>query len=183
MKTKSKMKPSSILSIVSVGALIAAAVLPITSYSASSEPLDCSALSETIEQKLITNGVAYYELSVIAKDDADHGKKVVGTCAGGTKKILYSKKKESMTSKVVIQESGNASRKTVIKTSNNQSDIHRFVGAKKEFAADPWTRTKEVWGLTFSPEFEYEIRVRPESVQTDAGMQARTTITDIRYKN
>ena len=44
-------------------------------------------------------------------------------------------------------------------------------------AKDPWTRTQEVWGLTFSPELKFEIRVRPESTH------ARATITEIRYKN
>lgn len=54
---------------------------------------------------------------------------------------------------------------------------------KKDIAIDPWTRTHEVWGLTFSPEFEYEIHVRPEGAQADKDAQARATITEIRYKN
>ncbi len=179
MKTKLKVKSLSMLSAVSIGAFIAATA----SVSALSAPLECGVLANEIGQKLIAKGVAHYELSVVAKDDADHGKKVAGTCAGGTKKILYSKKIESVAPNVVAKEFGEVPRKIVIKTTDKNSNAHQFIGTKMELAGDPWMRTKEVWGLTFSPNFEYEIRARPESAQTDAGTQWRTTISAIRYKN
>lgn len=166
---KTKLKPLSILSAISVSAFIAAAALPITSFSATSEPLDCGTLSKAIEQELIAKGVANYELSVIAKDDADSGRKVVGNCAAGTKKILYSRTKESLAAKVAAQESGEAPRETVIKIANKNSDTHQFIGTKKNVTIDPWRRTKEVWGLTFSPEFKYEIRVRPRECSHRCG--------------
>lgn len=183
MKTQLKLKPLSILSAASVSAFFAAAVLPLTSFSTWSEPLDCNVLTEAIEKKLIAKGVANYEFSIVEKDELSDGKKVVGTCAGGKMKVLYSKKKESMAPKVVVQESGAEPRKTVVKTADSSGGTHQFVGTKKDLAFDPWTRTKEVWGLTFSPVFEYEIRVRPEGAQVDVGTQVSTTITEIRYKN
>ncbi len=183
MKTKLKLKPLSILSVVSATAFIAVAVLPITSFSAWAEPLACGALTKAIEQKLIAKGVANYELSVIAKGDVGHGDTVIGICAGGTKRILYSKKNESEPPKMVTQASREVPRETVIKTANKNSGIHQFVGTKKELTWDLWMRTKEVWGLTFSPDFAYDIQVRPEIAWGENGNYAHTTVTEIRYKN
>ena len=181
MNTKLKVKPLANWSSVSIGELITAAVLPIISFSTQAEPLDCSELTQAIEQNLIAKGVAHYELSVAAKDDPAFGKRVVGTCASGTKKIFYSKKTESVVSKVAVDDPRDSSRKTEIKTTNSHGGTHKFVGTKKELTLDPWMRTKEVWGLTFTPNFEYEIRVRSERADVDT--QTCTTITEIRYKN
>lgn len=50
----------------------------------------CEELKAEIAKKLETNGVKSYTLEIVAKEkDADG--KVVGSCEGGTKKIVYQK--------------------------------------------------------------------------------------------
>ena len=50
----------------------------------------CEELKAEIAKKMDANGVKSYSLEIVAKDkDADG--KVVGTCEGGTKKIVYSR--------------------------------------------------------------------------------------------
>ena len=48
----------------------------------------CEDLKSEIAQKLDAKGVKSYTLEIVAKDKDAEGK-VVGTCEGGTKKILY----------------------------------------------------------------------------------------------
>jgi Protein of unknown function (DUF1161) len=336
MKTKSL----STLSAISISTFIAAAVLPMASVNAWSEPLDCDVLTNEIERKLMAKGVANYELSVAAKEDAEHGKKIVGTCAGGTKKVLYAKTNAVSVAQETAEGARSAAREAarealVISTSMHTrnaavdeettfdyagqstaelidslhvrrnmnlyynyadmpgnvsalmqrpdnvmeliaaltrgdddalvrfnlamilnkklsvgslseadrsainaalaeqlddesawvrteavwglrfapdakykaavealvDDVDQYVSLearatlqsiryhektlakKKEITIDPWTRTYEVWGLTFSSDFEYEISVRPDVAQANTGSQARATITEIRYKN
>ena len=51
----------------------------------------CEELKDEISKKLDAKGVKGYTLDIVAKDkDAAEGK-VVGTCDGDTKKIIYSK--------------------------------------------------------------------------------------------
>jgi len=50
----------------------------------------CDELKDEISKKLDAKGVKGYTLEVVAKDKDAEGK-VVGTCDGGTKKIIYSK--------------------------------------------------------------------------------------------
>ncbi len=50
----------------------------------------CEELKSEIAKKLETNGVSNYTLEVLSKDKEAEGK-VVGTCEGGTKKIVYRK--------------------------------------------------------------------------------------------
>jgi hypothetical protein len=50
----------------------------------------CDELKDEITKKLDAKGVKGYTLEVVAKDKDAEGK-VVGTCDGGTKKIIYSK--------------------------------------------------------------------------------------------
>jgi hypothetical protein len=50
----------------------------------------CDELKDEITKKLDAKGVKGYTLEVVAKDKDAEGK-VVGTCEGGTKKIMYSK--------------------------------------------------------------------------------------------
>jgi Protein of unknown function (DUF1161) len=53
-------------------------------------PKACEELKSEIAQKLDAKGVKSYSLDVVEKDkDADG--KVVGTCDGGSKKIVYRK--------------------------------------------------------------------------------------------
>ena len=49
---------------------------------------DCGELKAEIETKIKGNGVEKFSLDVVDKDAQADGK-VVGTCDGGTKKIVY----------------------------------------------------------------------------------------------
>jgi hypothetical protein len=49
---------------------------------------DCGELKSEIETKITNNGVKVFTLTVVGKDQAEDGK-VVGTCDGGTNKIVY----------------------------------------------------------------------------------------------
>jgi hypothetical protein len=48
----------------------------------------CEELKAEIEAKIKKNGVTAFTLTIVDKDQAEDGK-VVGTCDGGTKKIVY----------------------------------------------------------------------------------------------
>ncbi|HUL93033.1 MAG TPA: DUF1161 domain-containing protein [Burkholderiales bacterium] len=48
----------------------------------------CEELKTEIEAKIKNNGVKVFTLTIVDKDAAEDGK-VVGTCEGGTKKIVY----------------------------------------------------------------------------------------------
>ena len=50
----------------------------------------CEELKDEITKKLDAKGVKGYTLDIVAKDKDAEGK-TVGTCDGGTKKILYNK--------------------------------------------------------------------------------------------
>jgi hypothetical protein len=50
----------------------------------------CEELKSEIAQKLDAKGVKGYTLDIVAKDKDAEGK-TVGTCDGGTKKIIYTK--------------------------------------------------------------------------------------------
>ena len=49
---------------------------------------DCEELKSEIDAKIKANGVKVYTLEIMPKDQQADGK-VVGTCDGGTKKIIY----------------------------------------------------------------------------------------------
>ena len=49
---------------------------------------DCEELKGEIDAKIKKNGVKEFTLTIVDKDAAEDGK-VVGTCSGGTKKIVY----------------------------------------------------------------------------------------------
>ena len=73
-----------------MGKLIAAAVVAglIVSGPALAQRKDCGELKGEIEGKIKKNGVEKFSLDVLDKDAQSDGK-VVGTCDGGTKKIVY----------------------------------------------------------------------------------------------
>jgi hypothetical protein len=50
----------------------------------------CEELKDEISKKLDAKGVKGYTLEIVAKDKDAEGK-TVGTCDGGTKKIIYTK--------------------------------------------------------------------------------------------
>ena len=70
--------------------LVAVALVLSSSAYAQNAPKPCEELKSEIAQKLEANGVKSYTLDVVAKDKDAEGK-VVGTCEGGTKKIVYRK--------------------------------------------------------------------------------------------
>jgi hypothetical protein len=53
-------------------------------------PKSCEELKDEITKKLDAKGVKGYTLEIVAKDKDAEGK-TVGTCDGGTKKIIYTK--------------------------------------------------------------------------------------------
>jgi hypothetical protein len=53
----------------------------------------CEELKKEIAEKLDAKGVKGYTLDVMAKADVKDGMKVVGTCDGGTKAIVYARGK------------------------------------------------------------------------------------------
>jgi hypothetical protein len=63
--------------------LLALAVTP-----ALAQRKDCEALKGEIDAKIKKNGVANFTLTVVGSEAKEDGK-VVGTCDGGTKKIVY----------------------------------------------------------------------------------------------
>lgn len=72
--------------------LIAAAVVVGLAISgpALAQKKDCGELKGEIEAKIKKNGVDKFSLDVVEADKQAAGK-VVGTCDGGTKKIVYKK--------------------------------------------------------------------------------------------
>ena len=70
--------------------LIAAAVVVGMAVSgpALAQRKDCGELKGEIEAKIKKNGVEKFSLDVVDADKSAEGK-VVGTCDGGTKKIVY----------------------------------------------------------------------------------------------
>jgi hypothetical protein len=65
--------------------LLALAVTP-----ALAQRKDCNDLKGEIETKIKNNGVKEFTLTVVDADAKEDGK-VVGTCDGGTKKIVYTR--------------------------------------------------------------------------------------------
>ncbi|HYV96377.1 MAG TPA: DUF1161 domain-containing protein [Gemmatimonadaceae bacterium] len=53
---------------------------------------DCEELKTEIAAKLDAKGVKGYTLDIIASADVKDSMKVVGSCGGGTKKIVYTRK-------------------------------------------------------------------------------------------
>ncbi|KAB0560504.1 DUF1161 domain-containing protein, partial [Pseudomonas palleroniana] len=51
----------------------------------------CEELKSEIAAKLDGKGVSGYSLEIVDKGAAADGQKVVGTCEGGTKEIVYKK--------------------------------------------------------------------------------------------
>jgi hypothetical protein len=49
---------------------------------------DCNELKTEIDAKITKNGVTVFTTTIVDKDAPEDGK-VVGTCDGGTKKIVY----------------------------------------------------------------------------------------------
>jgi len=74
--------------------LSVAAVLLVPACSHAQAPKGCEDLKTEIAAKLDAKGVKSYTLEIVAKDQDVEGK-VVGTCGGGAKKIVYRKTTEA----------------------------------------------------------------------------------------
>ncbi len=71
--------------------IIAAVVLALSMFGMSgawAQKKGCDELKADIEAKIKKNGVEKFTLDIVDKDAQAEGK-VVGTCDGGTKKIVY----------------------------------------------------------------------------------------------
>jgi hypothetical protein len=68
--------------------LIAVVTLLLVATPAMAQRKACEELKGEIEAKIKNNGVKEFTLNIVANEDKGEGK-VVGTCDGGTKKILY----------------------------------------------------------------------------------------------
>ncbi len=71
--------------------LAVAAVLFVPACSYAQGPKACEELKSEIAAKLDAKGVKSYSLEIVPKDQEVTEGKVVGTCEGGTKKIVYKK--------------------------------------------------------------------------------------------
>lgn len=69
-------------------ALIAVVALLLAAAPAMAQKKDCEELKAEIEGKIKANGVKEFALEIVASEEAKDGK-VVGSCDGGAKKILY----------------------------------------------------------------------------------------------
>jgi hypothetical protein len=69
-------------------ALIAIAASLLIASPALAQVKPCEELKGEIDTKIKNNGVAAFSTTIVDKDAAEDGK-VVGTCDGGTKKIVY----------------------------------------------------------------------------------------------
>lgn len=70
--------------LVAVGAVL---LVPACSFAQGAKA--CEELKTEIAAKLDAKGVKNYKLDIVAKDADAGDAKVVGTCEGGSKKILY----------------------------------------------------------------------------------------------
>lgn len=68
--------------------LISSAILTLLAAPAIAQVKPCEELKGEIEAKIRQNGVSVFTLTVVDKDAEEDGK-VVGTCEGGTRKIIY----------------------------------------------------------------------------------------------
>ena len=66
-------------------------LLSLLSSSLLAAPKDCEELRAEIEVKIQAAGVASYTLEIVPNEDAQDPSMVVGSCDGGTRKIIYQK--------------------------------------------------------------------------------------------
>ncbi|UFQ97679.1 DUF1161 domain-containing protein [Pseudomonas wenzhouensis] len=69
--------------------LIPALALMLMAGGALAAPKPCEALKQEIEVKIQANNVPSYTLEIVPNDDVQDQSMVVGSCDGGTKKIIY----------------------------------------------------------------------------------------------
>jgi len=59
--------------------------------SALAAPKNCEELKAEIEAKIQANNVSSYTLEIVRNEDVHDQNMVVGSCEGGTRKIIYQK--------------------------------------------------------------------------------------------
>jgi len=70
--------------------LVVAIFAMLVAFPAFAQVKSCDDLKAEIDAKIKNNGVKVFTLTVVDKDAAADGK-IVGTCDGGSKKIVYKK--------------------------------------------------------------------------------------------
>lgn len=68
-----------------------AVVLSLVGSAALAAPKPCEELKSEIEVKIQAAGVPSYTLEIVANDEVQDQTMVVGSCDGGTRKIVYQK--------------------------------------------------------------------------------------------
>lgn len=71
--------------------LIPTLALMLLTGSALAAPKPCEELKQEIEVKIQANNVPSYTLEIVSKDEVTDPSMVVGSCEGGSKKIVYQK--------------------------------------------------------------------------------------------
>ena len=71
-------------------AAISAAACASFALPAYADKVDCNTLKQSIEEKMTSHGAKNFKLDVVDAAQAGDGK-VVGSCDGGTHKIVYTK--------------------------------------------------------------------------------------------
>jgi hypothetical protein len=74
-------------------------LLALGSHRAYAQGKDCNELKMEIAAKIEANGVKSYELTIVKTDEVKTEDKVVGSCGGGTMKIVYVRKDAETTPK------------------------------------------------------------------------------------
>jgi hypothetical protein len=69
--------------------LLILALLVMASIPAHAARKDCSELKQEIAARIDAKGVKNYTLDIVAIDADIEGKKIVGSCDGGTQRIVY----------------------------------------------------------------------------------------------
>ena len=74
---------------------IVSALLICCSSQASAAIKSCEELKDEIATKIDARGVTSYRLTIVRNEEAENGTavdgKIIGTCEGGTKKIIYTR--------------------------------------------------------------------------------------------
>jgi len=106
-------------------------------------PLACDTLKATINGKIQANGVRKYSIEIIDAS-ADHPGKVVGSCEGGTRKIVYIKDLKASQNAVAFA----TARPTAQANQENAADDRGFINV--------WTLRKAVIALASMPTGDFD---------------------------
>jgi Protein of unknown function (DUF1161) len=192
MKTAAKTNSVSTTRTSTLAKMIGAIALSLSSFAVWSSPLKCETLTHEIERKLSNNGAKNYQLTVVEQSTSVDQMKVVGTCVGGKKKVLYAKGRapEVNNSAIAI---ANSQPDEVVSDAIDDAEVYArklipvmpkngsSCAAPKSEERTAWERTRAVWDLRFEPECSFEIKVS----ESNEGVTVvpRTVLTTIRYKN